>query len=231
MAYNTFKRLKDNPVFGLIYSTTIKKLKSLDNPIERAVRFHNEIDRFNGEVLADPAVQANIACKKGCGACCHTQVSVTSDEAELLASIVMDGHEVDLKRLYIQSEAQNDDKKWFKTPYDIRRCVFLNDKNECSVYENRPAVCRTNMVVSDPKDCSTIDGKQRAIRLINTEKADMAIMAGFTVSRSSGALPYLLWKTLHRQKGPRSLQGEMGMGVVRQRLKIAQNTVSKIFSM
>ncbi|EQC50164.1 flagellin N-methylase [Bacteriovorax sp. BSW11_IV] len=148
-----------------------------------------------------------------------------------MASIIIEGHDIDLKRLYIQSEAQNDDVKWFKTPYDIRRCVFLNNKNECSIYENRPAVCRTNMVMSDPSDCATMDGKQRPIRLINTDKANMAIMAGYTVARTGGTLPYLLWKTLHRFKGPRSPQGESAMGEVRHRLKQAQNTVSKIFSM
>lgn len=99
--------------------------------------------------------------------------------------------------MYIQANVENDAKKWFEIPYELRGCVFLDEKGACSIYEDRPSVCRTNNVLSSPKLCETKDGKEKAIRLLNTEKADMAMIAGYEASGEAGTLPTMLWKALH----------------------------------
>ena len=50
-------------------------------------------------------------------------------------------------------------------PHQDRKCVFLNDQNECTIYDDRPSVCRTNTVLSDPAACSTEDGKENLTEL------------------------------------------------------------------
>lgn len=168
------------------------------NPISRANLIHKNVDKFNNEVLKDPIVQKHLSCKKGCTACCHSQVSVTQEETSLLAELIKEGIEVDLNRLFIQKSAGNSAKDWFQLAFNDRKCVFLNDSGECKIYENRPAVCRTNFVISDPTLCDTSDGVEKPIRLLNTFKSDMVIYAAFSETPKAGALPLMLWEELEK---------------------------------
>jgi uncharacterized protein len=147
-------------------------------------------------LFEDEIVQENVKCGKGCSFCCHTQVSVTRDEAELLAQRIIDGIDIDLERLYRQSKAENSSGEWYKMDHKTRACVFLGPEGECTVYEDRPSVCRTNNVVSDPANCSTEDGKEKSVRLLNTYASDMIIMAHFSNSKENGALPQMLFRSL-----------------------------------
>ncbi|MFG1499895.1 YkgJ family cysteine cluster protein [Halobacteriovorax sp. XZX-3] len=140
-----------------------------------------------------------ISCRKGCSACCHTQVSVNKDEAELLASrILEDGIRVDVELLAIQYAAGNDSAAWFSIPYKQRGCVFLDDKGTCRVYSDRPSVCRTNYVISDAKHCDTSNGEFATIRILKTSKADFVTMAAFNLSSQGGALPQMLVESLNK---------------------------------
>ena len=120
---------------------------------------------------------------------------------------------VDLKRLIQQARAGNDADKWYKIPYQIRKCVFLGDENQCRIYKDRPMVCRSNNVLSDPENCKTEDGKEKPIRLLKTIKANMAIIAAFSLSSVNGALPFMLWnileKTSRKEKDKSSQIGEI----------------------
>lgn len=138
-----------------------------------------------------------VKCTKGCSACCHTQVSINSDEAHLLAArILEDGIRIDLARLELQASVKNDSLKWFQLNFASRACIFLNEQGACRVYSDRPAVCRTNNVISSPIQCDTSNGAEHSIRLLKTDFADMATIAAYNASEEGGALAYLLAKTL-----------------------------------
>ncbi|MFT3821849.1 MAG: YkgJ family cysteine cluster protein [Rubrivivax sp.] len=72
-----------------------------------------------------------VACRKGCAACCHMNVTITAVEAERLArasgrrkaSLVSTVHHA-------------------PTEFDGRPCPFLDGQGVCSVYEDRPLSCR-----------------------------------------------------------------------------------------
>ena len=149
-------------------------------------------------------VQKHLSCQKGCSACCHTQVSATQEEALLLTEHIQNGLEIDKERLYVQQKAGTSAKDWFQLDYQDRACIFLSDGGECRVYEDRPSVCRTNFVISNPALCDTSDGKEKPIRLLSTLKSDMVIYAAFKESKKSGTLPALLWECLN-DKGENQL--------------------------
>jgi uncharacterized protein len=176
-------------------------LRKISNPKKRAKHVHDEVQKHMDELFASPAVEKLVTCKKGCAGCCHTQVSITKDEAELYAQKIVDGHDIDFTRLYLQGETWNDSEEWYTLPHSLRKCIFLGDDQLCSIYEDRPTVCRTNSVLSDPEDCFTLDGTVKPIRILNTYKADMAIMGAFLQSKENGALPHMVWKALSRIKG------------------------------
>ncbi len=72
------------------------------------------------------------------------------------------------------------------------------------VYNDRPSVCRTNNVLSEALSCSTHDGTEKPIRILNTFEADMLVMSSFINSHNSGAMPNLLAARLNIHKYGRS---------------------------
>lgn len=177
----------------------LKKIKKQGNPLKRARMVHREIEEQMGQLFSDEVVQENVKCGKGCSFCCHTQVSVTRDEAELLAQRIIDDRDIDLEKLYLQSKSGDNVGSWYQLSHKDRGCVFLGEEGECTIYEDRPSVCRTNNVISDPANCSTEDGQEKSVRLLNTYASDMIIMAHFQNSKENGALPHMLFKALDRR--------------------------------
>lgn len=184
-------------MLGEVYRSARKHLSRVFSPIARAKWAHHQIDYHITQLFKDPVVAKYSACKKGCSACCHSQVSASDDEAQLLAHKIVRGEvSIDIDRLMTQADAGNDASAWYKLSYQQRGCIFLDSNGGCSVYEDRPAVCRTNFAISTAEFCSTEDGIEKPIRLLNTQAADMIIAASFQASKSGGALPVMLWNAL-----------------------------------
>lgn len=199
IAARTLQNFRAHPVLGKVYQNARRHLGRLFSPVARAKWTHQQIDREISLLFKDPIVAKHSSCKKGCSACCHSQVSVSGDEAEMLALKIIRGEvDIDLEKLARQEEASKNVSEWYQIPYNDRKCVFLNEQGECSVYHDRPGVCRTNYTVSPAEFCSTEDGIEKPQRLLNTQAADMYLAAAFQISKSGGALPHMLWHALVR---------------------------------
>lgn len=200
IAKSTFELLRNQPEFLKITETMITHLNKIKNSLERARFVHNVVDEYNQKVFSHPILKELMPCKAGCTGCCHTQVSVTEDEAKLLAHNISNGIEIDYKVLERQANVGNESSAFFAIPYKERRCVFLDDKGACKVYKDRPSVCRTNAVVGDASQCDTsTNAGTGALRLVKTQEADMAIVGAFALARESGTLPAMLSKELKNQ--------------------------------
>ncbi len=195
VANRSFEELSKKPEFMVIVQFIIDKLSKIPFPIKRAKIIHQTIDEFNKEVFAHPLVQQFSPCKTGCSACCHTQVSVTRDEAELLVQRIADGVEINIDKLVQQAKVGDAASDFYKLDYEARGCIFLDEKGLCKVYEDRPSVCRTNAVLGDADQCKTTDGHQQ-VRLVKTPQSDMAIYASFLYAQESGSLPTMVFKVL-----------------------------------
>jgi len=85
----------------------------------------DEMNSFNG---------GNVACRRGCSHCCHTQVAMSVTEAEMLGMAI--GRKP--KNVAMRREPGHYDAQ----PYGYHTpCTFLKD-NECTIYEHRPLACR-----------------------------------------------------------------------------------------
>lgn len=195
IAKRTFDQFKNQTDFIGIVQIALDHLKKITNPILRAKFVHEAVDDFNADVFSHPLIKQYSPCTVGCSACCHTQVSVTEDEATLLARIIQDGLEIDMNRLQKQMKALDDDEEYYKMSYEERKCIFLKDDGACGVYEDRPSVCRTNAVIGDASQCDTSKSVGKT-HLVKTPKADMIIYASFYHAKSSGALPHMIAKAL-----------------------------------
>lgn len=199
IARETFYKYKDSQLFREVAKKFFKSLKKAARPQKWAKIFHRQVQEHVDEVIDNLDHPELIQCKKGCSACCYTQVSVTEEEAELLAQRVQAGVQIDRAKLYTQVQAKNDAKKWYQIEHNKRGCVFLDENENCRVYEDRPAVCRTNFALSDPKFCDTSDGIEHPQRLLLTVKADLTVAIGFDSGKSAGTLPYMLDKALKKR--------------------------------
>jgi hypothetical protein len=93
------------------------------------------------------ALAPHVACKPGCSHCCHMNTMVYEHEAVRLAEV--SGRK--MKRLpYRPVELVY----LLGNQYNGQACTFLVN-NECSVYEDRPLVCRTHHSLHD--DASMCD--------------------------------------------------------------------------
>jgi len=135
----------------------IDMLKMFPPGPDRAKMVHEKLDMLiAGDRAKNPLRELALSCKKGCAYCCRIQVMITPDEGALL---VTKANELDLKLDYERMKEQatweiEDYKKNAASPKV--RCVFLNDNEECQVYEDRPSACRSYFVISPPADCDPV---------------------------------------------------------------------------
>ena len=195
IAKKTFEELRDKAEYMAIIHFVTDSLKKLSSAFQRVDLVHQIVDEFNRGPFSHPLVKQMSPCKLGCSACCHTQVSVTDDEADLLVEKIKNGLDIDYDRLRVQFAAKNDGTAYFQIKYEDRKCIFLDENGGCKVYADRPSVCRTNVVLGNADQCNTSQGI-RPTRLVRTPQADMAIYASFLFARSSGALPFMIGKRL-----------------------------------
>ncbi|HEY3059082.1 MAG TPA: YkgJ family cysteine cluster protein [Chloroflexota bacterium] len=116
-----------------------------------------------------------ISCRKGCGACCRQVVPVSQPEARqiaaLVASLPSERRSVietrfaaarerlaltDLPRRMAHAEDLGDaDRQALAVDYFRQgiACPFLEDES-CSIYEDRPLVCREYLVTTPAANCA-----------------------------------------------------------------------------
>jgi uncharacterized protein len=205
IAVRTYNQFKDNSSYRKLLKYISKKLDKINDPIKRSEYVHRKIDEEIELEFKDPAVERLTKCQIGCSACCHSQVAVTEDEAHALIKHIEKGVNIDWTKLWIQAKAGNNTKDFLKIPYSMRGCVFLDNKGRCSVYESRPSVCRTNYVLSDPKDCRIESGEVKSVQLLNTYGADTWVYGFFSKSKVNGTLPVMIKYVLDNK--PSQVQG------------------------
>lgn len=120
-----------------------------------------------------------ISCKKGCGACCRQPVPVSQAEARMLAQVVEDMPEPRRSEVKARFDAALErlrDSGLFERAVNFQNfgteerlamvreyfnlgipCPFL-EQESCSIYADRPLICREYVVVSSPRHCAKLDG-------------------------------------------------------------------------
>lgn len=143
-------------------------------------------------------------CQKGCGACCHLEVEITRDDAEILAESVLNGVRLDHERLRELSHRDRLDVLWKAGVSPMNRCVFLGHDQACRNYENRPSICRKHAVVSPVVECEKIGGQPVARTL---PIAEIVISAAISFADNEfAALPKMLQKILNEKVGASGTQ-------------------------
>lgn len=166
-------------------------LMTFDSGVSRGREVQRLVDN---EVAA--ASNIKVSCQKGCAACCHLEVQITNDDAEVLRESLSNGLKVDLERLRELSERKRGDPLWRAGAAPMNRCVFLSSENTCRTYENRPAVCRKAAVISPAIDCSTIGAFPQPLMI---PMAEIVISASLSIEGTRfGSLSGMLQDSLDK---------------------------------
>lgn len=107
-----------------------------------------------------------VTCQKGCAYCCHLEVEITEDDAELVADAIINGKlSYDAEKLQAQAARADKADIWLKGAIAENRCIMLDASGSCRIYEHRPSTCRKHAVLGPAKDCAELSESLR-VRLI-----------------------------------------------------------------
>lgn len=114
-----------------------------------------------------------VACKIGCSACCHMNVSVTSVEAERLGAVI--GRKpVDILQTIHHPIGE----------FSGQACPFLSTAGSCSIYVDRPLACRKHAsFFEDDATCQPAVMDEVLVPMISFSGLDDAL---FSVSAKRG---------------------------------------------
>jgi Fe-S-cluster containining protein len=138
----------EDELYDKTVSSVLNRLRKTRNPGDLLAvirQAHKGFDRAYDTAPAE--ARAAVACRAGCGTCCHVPVGVQAHEV-LLAAEYVQGHygpaelEVLIERFAAHRTAfagrDINERAALKIP-----CVLLRD-NSCSIYEARPEACRSH---------------------------------------------------------------------------------------
>ena len=125
----------------------VKVMISEYGKFDAIIAMYNLIDK----TLEENGLWVNAKCHKGCSNCCHHNIYATQYEVDVIKEY-MDVYDIkpNRRRLKIQKRAGDINK----LSWNERKCAFLDQNNNCSIYEVRPIVCRTHNSQDDPKYCN-----------------------------------------------------------------------------
>lgn len=173
----------------------IAKLTPLAPGIERGKVAHALIDEQNN-LYADVAT----TCQKGCAYCCHLEVEITEDDAEVVADAIIKGNlAYDKNRLQAQAARANKADIWLKGAIPDNRCVLLDESGSCRIYEDRPSTCRKHAVFGPAKDCAELS-ETLNVRLIPMNEIILSAHTNIE-GHSFGTFPKLVHAALEKRLG------------------------------
>lgn len=80
--------------------------------------------------------EKSMKCKKGCSACCYTDLSIFTVEADRIKEWFND----------LASEEKSRLRNLWQSPVQSGACAFLYN-DECTIYDSRPIICRSHGVL------------------------------------------------------------------------------------
>lgn len=122
--------------------------RNLDYKIPAYWEIADELSAYNGD---------DVACRKGCSHCCYAAVLVPHAEADVIGKRI--------KRKPERAKQRRDAKD---VPYGYDHpCTFLVNE-ECSIYANRPTVCRVHYSLDvDALMCELTPPESKPVPFLN----------------------------------------------------------------
>lgn len=178
------------------------------------------------------SAQVDVSCRRGCAACCRQLVAVSPPEAFHLAEVVAAHARREEFSARFTSARERLDSSPLGRALDAPKidqaraleialayprlqlaCPFL-DREECSIYEDRPAACR-EYVVTTPAEHCTMPSPARPVRRVPIPwrlSEALSRVAADLIGGKPAQIPLpraLAWAEAHRDEGRRTFDPDL----------------------
>ncbi len=140
--------LEEEQLFEKTGGAVFERLRKTRNPADLLGVLRQAHKRFDRAYDSAPATaRAAVACRAGCGTCCHVPVGVQAHEVFIAAEFIQTRYSPEDLAAVIDRVAAHraafagrtmDERAALKTP-----CALLRD-GSCTIYEARPETCRSH---------------------------------------------------------------------------------------
>lgn len=158
---------EEDALFEKLGATVLKRLRKTRNPNDLLNVLASSQKEFDRAMASAPtAARESIACRAGCGACCHVPIGLLAHEVLIVAhhvQIHFSPTDLDalIERTAVHRAAVAGRSNLERTL--LRRPCALLKEGSCSVYEARPEACRSHHSHSAAACQTNIDNGNEAI--------------------------------------------------------------------
>lgn len=163
-----------------------KELQSSKGTLVAVLSAYQTIDTLISEGFEkDPTPVSCHSCNAAY--CCHQNVDICEAEAFVINQYCLENN-IFIPKEYLQEQLSHDSNAIGLS--NCSACVFLKC-NRCTIYQVRPACCRT-LYVATPQEFCDIKNYHNNITFISNNVAEIMKLAIFNNGGNSGRMPELL---------------------------------------
>jgi Fe-S-cluster containining protein len=169
-----------NPAFLKELEECIEKMKVLTLYPDKEKAYLIIRDRIE-EITQSQYYKSHVTCGsiKNCSFCCHDRIIMGKVEAKFIKNIIVEN---DIKFNVERAKKQSSGDK---ISWADKACPLLQDVNEqgerlCSIYENRPLICRTHNSVMNAIECNKEHTPNKTIT-----EAKVAVLDAYSITAIS----------------------------------------------
>jgi Fe-S-cluster containining protein len=147
-------------VFHIKYQDEIRKL--IDSTIPTLIQMKKTHDGEGAYLFARSAIDTALekgelfkkaSCNMSCSFCCHDKIYVSQDEGDYIKKVIKEKNITPNADRIAKQKRNNPNIK-----FADKACPLLSPENEqgqrlCSIYEDRPLICRTHNSTESPEFC------------------------------------------------------------------------------
>ena len=167
------------------YISTMGEMEKVSSPIDLSKALNQNVDEFmeEKESYIKAKLNKDISCSIGCDFCCYSDVTISLFEALAIVDYCnLNNIEIDIDKL----KSQADKEDWDEVKYADRKCVFLDSKSRCKIYDVRPNSCRKYCVVSSPEKCNQESNYGGKVERVISLESELITSASFNITESDG---------------------------------------------
>jgi len=193
-------------LYGQAVQGMERRLAAIDEPGKMFTALRWGMDELERTLAATPAkVRATIACRAGCGWCCSVPVDVQAHEVFFAAEhIQLNFSPADLAAVIERTAAHRAQVSALASDARAQRmkpCPLLDGGGSCTVYESRPAICRSHHA-SDAAVCAAAKqpGDFERVHIPELKARMFAVMLGLDQAIEAAGFderPYDFGSALH----------------------------------
>jgi Fe-S-cluster containining protein len=153
------------------------KFKREKGPEPTYLYLRNTVDNIKEKSKLDEAT----SCTGKCSFCCHSNILVSNDEGIYIRTVVKtEGIVPNKERIKIQKASK--DIHFRDVSWKDRACSLLSDPDEngdrqCTIYEDRPIICRTHNSTEDPSNCDRSEDDEKPVAELRVIALDAMMSA------------------------------------------------------